>query len=473
MSSSSSINLAALGFGGIDTSSLVTSLVSIENQPITTMQTSQQNMQSASATLSSFSTTLGALATAATALSDPATFAAMKATSSDASIAASATGSPTPGQWSVSVSQIAQAQRTMSSGQASSSSALGLSGTLGITLASGATASVNVSATDSLSDIATAINSSGLGVQAGVMYDGSQYHLLVTGQNTGASNAITFDESNLTGADPTTGAAVSLGLSDPSATIQKAQDANVTVGGVAVTSPTNQIVNAIPGVTLAITQPTTTPATITVAGDSSGLQGQVQSFVDAYNAVISAGHTDAGFGTTTASNTLLQGDQAIHSTLDQISQLIGEQGSNTTGAYTTLASVGITLNDDGTLSFDTSTFSAAIAADPTSVTNLFTSNAATGTTGLMGQFNSLINTLTDPTTGAIQTEMSGFSSRATNLGTQITNAQARVTAYQTQLQTEFTQMNTLLQTYKQQSSTLNQTFDPSSSSSSSSTSTVV
>jgi flagellar hook-associated protein 2 len=152
---------------------------------------------------------------------------------------------------------------------------------------------------------------------------------------------------------------------------------------------------------------------------------------------------------------------------------MGEQVSGSSGAYTTMASVGITLNDDGSLSFNTGTFASAIAADPASVTKLFTTDASTGSTGLMGQFNTVLNTLTDPTSGAIQTEMQGFSTRAASLGTQITNAQTRLTAYQTQLQTEFTQMNSLLQTYKQQSSTLNQTFNPSSSSSSSSTSTVV
>jgi flagellar hook-associated protein 2 len=472
MSSSTSINLAALGFGGIDTSSLVTSLVSIENQPVTNMQTEQQNIQAASSTLSSFSTALGALATAATALSDPSSFSAMAATSSDSSIATSATGSPAAGQWSVSVQQIAQAQRTMSTGQSSSSSALGLSGTLGITLASGATASVNISSTDTLSDIASSINGAGLGVTAGISYDGSQYHLVVSGNSTGASNAITFDESNLTGSDPTTGDPVSLGLSAASATIQKAQDAKLTVGGVAVTSTTNQVADAIPGVTLAVTQPTASAATITIAGDSTGLQTQVQNFVDAYNAVVTAGHTDAGFGTTAAQNTLLQGDQSVEQSLDQMAQLAGEQVGGSSDQYSTLASVGVTLNDDGTLSFDSSTFAAAVQSDPTDVTNLFVTNSSTGSTGVMGAFNNMINTLTDPTTGSIQAEINGFGTRTTNLGTQITNAQARVTAYQTQLQTEFTQMNTLLQTYKTQSTALTQAFDSSSSSSSSSSSVV-
>ena len=149
------------------------------------------------------------------------------------------------------------------------------------------------------------------------------------------------------------------------------QNANVTVGGIAVTSATNQISNAIPGVTLAVTQPTTSAATLTVSSDPSSLEQQVQAFVTAYNNVVTTGHTDAGYGTTTASNSLLQNDDAVQSTLDQLGQVVAEQVPGSTGAYTSLASVGITLNDDGTLSFDQGAFAAALQADPTSVQRLF------------------------------------------------------------------------------------------------------
>jgi flagellar hook-associated protein 2 len=296
------------------------------------------------------------------------------------------------------------------------------------------------------------------------MYDGSQYHLLVSGENTGASNAITFNESGLSGSGYT------LGLSKTSNTIQKAQDANLTVDGLPVTSSSNQVANAIPGVTFAVTQPTTAPATINIASDSSTLDSQVQSFVTAYNAVVSSGHTTAGYGSTAASNSLLQGDNAVNSSLDQLGQVIAAQVPGTTGAYTTLASVGISLNTDGTLSFDQSTFNTAVQADPSGVQSLFVSNAATGTTGAMGQLTAIINSATDPTSGSIQAEVNGFSTRSTAIGSNITNEQAVIAAYQTQLQNEFTQMNTMLAQYKQMSTALNDMSGTSSSSSSSSSS---
>ncbi|MGD0677188.1 MAG: flagellar filament capping protein FliD [Polyangiaceae bacterium] len=456
-------NLAALGFGGIDTSTLVTSLVSLESQPLTALQTEQTNIQSASTSISNFSSTMSALSSAATALSDPTTFGGMTATSSDPSVVATASGQPAAGQWTVAVSSVAASQQTISNGAASTTAALGLSGTLALSCG-GSSANIQVSATDSLTSIASAISSSGLPLQASIMYDGSQYHLLVSGENTGASNAITFNESGLSGSGYT------LGLSKTSNTIQKAQDANLTVDGLPVTSSSNQVANAIPGVTFAVTQPTTAPATINIASDSSTLDSQVQSFVTAYNAVVSSGHTTAGYGSTAASNSLLQGDNAVNSSLDQLGQVIAAQVPGTTGAYTTLASVGISLNTDGTLSFDQSTFNTAVQADPSGVQSLFVSNAATGTTGAMGQLTAIINSATDPTSGSIQAEVNGFSTRSTAIGSNITNEQAVIAAYQTQLQNEFTQMNTMLAQYKQMSTALNDMSGTSSSSSSSSSS---
>ena len=453
-----SINLAALGFGGIDTSSLLSGLVGVEQQPITQMQTQQSQIQAASSTISSFSSSLSALKNAAVVLADPTTFQAMKATSSDPSVVATASGSPAAGQWSMSVSSVAAAQRSLSNGTADSTSALGLSGNLVIDLGSGSTATVTLTMTDSLSAIATKIASSGLHIQAQVMSDGTQSHLLVSGLDTGAANTISFDESGLQG----TG--YSLGLSSPSAVIQSAQDAKLTVGGVAITSSTNQVTNAIPGVTLALTQPTTSPVTVSIAGDSSGLQTEIQSFVSAYNDVINAGHTDSGFGSTAASNSILQGDSAIRSSLDQLGQLAGEQVAGTSGAYTTLGSIGLNLNTDGTMTFDATTFAAAIQADPTSVQRLFVTDSSTGATGIMGTIGTAVDSLTDSTQGPLAAEMQGMSARSTSLGSQISDAQQRLAAYQTQLQTQFTQMNTLLAQYKQTSQALTQASGTSSSS---------
>ncbi len=455
------INLAALGFGGMDTTNLVTSLVSIESRPLGLMANSQQNIQSAQATISSFSSTLSALKSAAVALSDPAGFASMKATSSDSSIVPTTGVGATPGQWSVSVSSIAQEQRTLSNGTSSSTTALGLSGNLGIHVGSGS-ASIAIASTDTLADVAGKVASSGLRAQASLVFDGSQYHLLVSGLDTGASNSISFDESSLTG----TG--YSMGLSSPSNVVQAAQDAHLTIGGsgggtpIPITSASNQITGAIPGVTFAVTRPTTSPAAVSIASDPSNIQANIQTFVTAYNAVVNDGHSAAGFGTQKASNTLLQGDHAIRSSLDQFGALMSESVPGTSGAYTTLASVGLALNDDGTLALDSTKLASALAADPTSVSRLFVKDSHNGSQGVMATFGSAVDSFTSTTGGPIQSEIDAFTNRNKALTDQMAAMQTRVTAYQTQLQNQFTKMNATLAQYRQIAASLNASNNSSS-----------
>jgi flagellar hook-associated protein 2 len=127
----------------------------------------------------------------------------------------------------------------------------------------------------------------------------------------------------------------------------------------------------------------------------------------------------------------------------------------------------VTLNDDGTLTFDQTAFTTAMQADPTGVTNMFAS-ASGGSGGIMNAINSSISSLTDPTSGSITAELNAFSSRNTELGSQISTLQLQVTNYQAQLAAEFTAMNKQLEQYKNESSALTQAFNTSTSSTSSS-----
>jgi flagellar hook-associated protein 2 len=267
-------------------------------------------------------------------------------------------------------------------------------------------------------------------LSASVVYDGSNYRLQVQGLNSGAANAITFGESGF-----------SLGLSTPSNTYQAAQDAHAIVNGNAVTSPTNQITGAISGVTLALTATTTSASTITVASNPAALQTTIQSFVTAYNNVIAAGHTDAGYGTTAATNTLLSGDHGIETSLNQLATLVTSSVAGADANYSDLSSAGVTFNSDGTLSFSTSTFQSAVAADPTGVEKLFVTDPSTGSNGIMGQLSTAITSLSTSTNSVLQSESQAFATRLTNLTKDETALQARIAQYQTTMQQEFEAMD--------------------------------
>jgi flagellar hook-associated protein 2 len=419
----SSINLTSLGLGdGLNDSSIISQLVAIESSPLTGLETQATTISSASSTLAAFSSDMTTLKNAANELADPTQFNVQAASSSSPSVVATTSTGALSGTHTIDVTQVASAQTTYSNPQASSTNALGIAGTLGISIG-GTSYNVNVSSTDSLADIASDISSSGAPVTASVVYDGSQYRLDVQGAHTGSANAFTFDESGF-----------SLGLSN---TYQAATNTEVTIDGIAVSSSTAQISGAIPGVSIAVTGPTSGSATLTVSASSSTLATSLQSFVTAYNNVVSAGHSDTGYGATTASNSLLASDPGIRSSLDQLSSLVAGSIAGSDSTLTTLGSLGVTLNSDGSLSLNASTLAQAVQSDSSGVEKLLVSSVSGGFTGIMGTIASTIGSLATAPNAVLLSESQYFQTQSTGIKTQETAMQARIAMYQTQLQAEF------------------------------------
>ena len=145
----------------------------------------------------------------------------MAASSSDAGVVASVSGSAVGSSYSINVTQLAQSQKSRSDAQTSSTDALGKSGNLSIKIGSGAATTIAIAATDSLTDIATKINQQGLRVSASIVNAGGSYRLSLQGLDTGAASAFTVTED----------AGASVGLSTTANTYQTAQDAKLTIDG--------------------------------------------------------------------------------------------------------------------------------------------------------------------------------------------------------------------------------------------------
>src|SRR6478752_512555 len=276
-------SLSGVG-SGIDTSSLISGLVNADSGRLNALKAKQTSTNSAISTLSDISSALGTLRSAVDALST----------------ANGTTGNAKPGAYSMNVTQLAKAQRTYSNTYSAANTAVGQSGTLSIQVGTGTAASINISGSDTLDQIASKINGAGARVSASVFYDGSAYRLQISGLDTGKDNALTFSQSGL-----------DLGLNVTANTVQKAQNSIVNIDGFDVQRSTNQVVGAIQGVTLALTATTTSPVDVTVASDSKSLATKIQSVVTAYNSVLSKINTAAGKGSTKAANSELASDSKI------------------------------------------------------------------------------------------------------------------------------------------------------------------
>lgn len=436
------ISLGGLA-SGIDTGSLVDTLVSVARQPVNQLDARKKLLDSASQTISSLSTKLAALKTAALALSTPAGFSSFAATSSDAAVVASTSGSASVGSFDVAVTALARAQKSRSTSFPSSTTALGFAGSLDLQVGSGTSMPVTVLATDTLADIAAKIASSGARVSASVMNDGTGARLLVHGLDTGAENAFTIGENSL-----------SLGFNAPGSLYETAQDAALTVDGMPVTSKTNQVTGVIPGVKLALTKLTTAPVTVQLTSDATALKQKVTTFVTAYNDFVNAGHAAAGFGGIKPSNAVLAADSSVRSSLNRIGSSLSNALPGSSGLYTTMASIGLVSSREGTLSLDATKFDTAMTASPDSVRRLFVTDAATGATGLMKTVMSTVDSLVTGAGSRLQARADSLGAQSKRLADSKIRMESRLDDYEKQLKKQFTAMDQLISKYKTQGAAL-------------------
>lgn len=413
----------------MDTEGIVTGLVSASSGSLNTLKSRASEADSAVSTLSSISGLLATLQKSVDALSNARDVGSYTASSSSPAVAVSANGTALPGAFDVKVNALAKEQRNYSSTFSSMNTGLGHNNTLTLQVGSGTAVDIEIGIDDTLDGIAAKINAAGLRVSASVFNDGTNYRLQVRGLDTGAANTIAF-----AGAEAT-----ALGLNAPGSKFQSAQDASIQIDGFTVTRPTNQISGAIQGVTLALTDVTTTAATVQVKGDPAGLQTKVQSVVDSYNAVINKIHQVAGYGTTKGTNAALQGDSALRTITQRL------QGALTSkvgiGAYQTLSTIGLTSNRDGTLKLDSTKLSAALTSDAAGVATLL-AGAGTGQ-GVMDIVSELTKSMTGAK-GTVSLRSDSLSSRARSLRDAADREQLRLNRYADALRKQFTAMDTMV-----------------------------
>lgn len=434
---------------GMDIEGLIEGLVGVSRQPITRLENRAASARAAVTELSDIGSLLSKLKTAASNLDTLQEVGSYKASvSNEEALAISTNGSAQPGSYDVQVLQLASADRRYSHGMAAANSALGHQGTLTLqigsgdtvapdsqTLIGGDTIDIAIEASDTLDTIIKKINDSGLRVGASSFFDGKEYRLQVRGLDAGADNALNIVQSGF-----------DLGLNEDANIASRAVNAQVTIDGFLVESASNNINQAIPGVSLALKKTTSEPFQVTVADDPQALGTKLKEFVDAYNAVINKVHQTAGFGKTKASNSALAGDSSLRGVTSQLSaQLSRTFGS---GAYSTLASIGVQLNNNGTLKLDQSKLDSAIAKDPQAVTNLLAGGDQTD--GFMDLIRDLTDRLTDPTKGSLSIRKDGFDARARRFSDQIETERKRLETLESRLRKTFSEMDATVAGYNAQ-----------------------
>jgi len=298
--------------------------------------------------------------------------------------------------------------------------AQGISGSSTFTLTVGGTATTITPASSGLQDLATAINAqSGGQVQATLVNVGStsspDYRLSLQAANLG-TGAIDLTDSSGT---------------DLIQTSTAGSLASYRIDGLSTPiSSSTRTVTLAPGLTLNLLGQSAAGAstTITVSDDPASLASAFSSFAGSYNAAVDV--IGQYQGQTAGA---LSGDSLLQTLTGVLTQLGNYNNGSPASA---LANFGITLDQTGQLSVDTTAFTNAANANfPLLLSTL--GSAATG--GFLQTATNLLTGVEDPATGAIKTEETSVASQTAAEQTTITNEQATVT----QLQTNLTQQISL------------------------------
>jgi flagellar hook-associated protein 2 len=412
----------------LDPTAIVNALMTAEAIPQTQLQAKVKTEQTTLSAFQNLNTTLQALQTSAAGAAATNGLNLLTVASTDPSVTASATTAASPTSFSLQVGQVAQAQVSVTGVMTTWPDA---GGAITIVDSTGTAHEIDA-ASSSIADVVAAINSSGSGVTAAQVASGTdgsgnpQYRLQLTSTQTGAAAA--FQVYAGTSAAYSAGTATNLLTQTGAATVTAAQDATVTLwpgtaAAQTVSSSTNTFTDLVQGVTVTVTQATAAPVTLTSTMDDKSITSTASSLISGVNTLLSyitqqsavstTQNTDGSSTTTAGSftgNLLIQGVyQGLQSA---VSAPVGPGGTISPATY------GIAIQSDGSITFDSAKFQAALASDP--------SGTLAAVQTIASRVQAVSATASDPVTGTVTASISSQQ-------TQITNDQSGVSNWTTML----------------------------------------
>lgn len=379
----------ALGAGaGFDTKKIVEALVNAERAPAEARIKSKiSESESKISGLGQAVSILNVVKDAALRLNDARDFKTFAVNNSQTSaFSASSTTSARAGSNNITVSQIAQEQRSVSNGFASETAAFN-AGSITLSLSVGATSATttDITVTDaSLQGTVSAINAADLGITAEIVdtgVAGDRYRIQLIGE-TGAEQAfsLTSDDDSIS-----------------FSSVQSAADAQLNVNGIEFTRSTNVIDDVLTGVSLTLNTVTEGAANLNISQDNAQARANIVDFVTIYN---EAQRQLKDLANSSADGALA-GDSIFRSLTSSLRNIILGNSSSGSGDISNLSDMGISVARTGELAVDDAKLDDALANNYSDVIQMFSastddqSTSSTDVAGLAGDINKLITDATD------------------------------------------------------------------------------
>lgn len=424
----SSITFGGLS-SGLDTASIIDSLVKLQSAPLTALQKRKGGVESQVSLIGDIASRLSTLESAAKSLGAGGVL-ALAAQSTNAAFEAVPGSGAAAGTFRVEVTQLAQAAKARSVAFAPGETVQG--GTISFTVQD-QPYSITVDPGSTLEAVADELRATGAPISVAVLSTDQGRVLSVGSIATGSPLTGPGVALELTHA--ATGAGTkAIGFSIPAG--QEARNARFTVDGLAFTRTSNVVTDAVPGTTLTLKQQGGTAEDLVVASDREGTKAKLQTFVDAYNAVMKRVQSETAPTTDTDRSKTLTGDSSIRMLARRLQALVSAEFRGT-GSVRSLADLGVKTDTvTGQLSVDSRSLDAAATRDPSAVNALFSA----ATTGVAAVTSSLVQTFTRAGDGLLTARTSSLQDLTKKMDGDLVRLQARVDAYRENLVRQFTAM---------------------------------
>ena len=369
MSTTSALQTVTGLGSGLDINSIISQLDTAERASAAPLQTEQTTIASEQQAWSDWNTRLLAINTDAVNLTNLSTQLTQQATSSDSSVGVTAGTGAVAGTYTFTVDSLATAQQLASDNTYASTDLVG-SGTLKLTVGGtgGKETDVAVKSGATLSDLVTAINGSGAGVQASVITESNNVQrLMLVAQTPGSAGAMTLDWSGVTGGTTPSMTRVLATPTDTNITF-----AEGTSNAFTVTRSSNSLTDVITGLTMNLSSASVgKTVTVNVTPNTDSIAQPITDLVTQYNNLVDTFNTDNSFDTTSDTSGVLFGNNTLESSFNDLTSMLTSKPTGVTGSITSLADIGITLDKTGKLQIDQTKLTNALNTNASAVYNLF------------------------------------------------------------------------------------------------------
>ncbi len=430
---------------GVDYNDLISKLIEAKRQPINILENKKSTYNEKISTYSDLSTKLSALKSAVDKLKTSSNFYAKSVSVSDSTVLGATVSGTTPiGNYSISVTGLASEEKEAHDGVASSSTVINSSGIDKVFKYTYGTTSTTITVADgtTLDQLKNLINddTNNPGVTATIINDGvagDNYRLILTGNDTGEDYTISIDDAVTT----LDGSGGTVNFESTAFTEKKtAANADFTVDGLSISRSSNTITDVIEGMTINLYK-TGSSSTVSVTADVDSIKEQIESFVTAYNDVVSFLSTNTDYDSTTGESGILSGEGTARNIQTKLRSIVSGSASGLPDDFKILAQIGITTDSEtGKLEVNGSTLESKLASNLDDVANLFMDTSE----GIATQIYDYIDDITSTVDGSITLREKGLKDVIDNIDDTIRNMKYRLDKTEQDMVRRFTALEKLV-----------------------------